>query len=113
MSEWKKGDVYWDAVRNRAAALNSDGCSHVPDFHLDACLEHDIAYRTHQHLDGAPITKAEADTRFRQRLQEMSAFGSFSPMSWWRWAAVSWWGQSAWDEADQGSPDWAHPCKQC
>lgn len=88
---------YWDDVRVRAAELGSDGCSGVPDWHLDACLEHDIHYRTHRTLAGDSITKAQADTLFRQRIQADSRLGVFSPMSWWRWAAVAWFGQKAWD----------------
>ncbi|HYE89541.1 MAG TPA: hypothetical protein VEA38_00920 [Terriglobales bacterium] len=90
---------YWARVRQRAAELGSDGCSVVADFYLDACLEHDIHYRTHRRLDGTPITKAEADALFRQRIQERSCLGRFSPMSWWRWAAVALFGGSAWGEA--------------
>lgn len=110
MAPYKPDDPYWEAVRTRARELDSDGCSHVPDFHVDACYEHDIAYRTHKNLDGTSITKADADARFRGRIQEMSALGAFSPMSWWRWFAVHQWGQSAWDEATSGTPTWAHPC---
>lgn len=95
---YKTGDAYWEAVRAKAAELGSDGCSHVADIYVESCYEHDIAYRTHANLDGSPITKDQADTRFRHRIQEMSALGSWSPLAWWRWAAVSWWGQSAWDE---------------
>ncbi len=99
---WQKAvpppeDSYWLHIRERAKRLESDGCSGVPDFYLDACLEHDIHYRTHRWLDGLPIFKSEADERFRQVIQSRSAFGLFSPMSWWRWLAVKWAGQKAWE----------------
>jgi hypothetical protein len=87
---------YWDRVRAEATRLGSDGCSGVPDFFRDACLEHDIHYRTHRNLDGREITKREADRLFRQRMQDMSVFGAYSPMSWWRWLAVTLAGGSSW-----------------
>ena len=95
---------YIERVRRAAQALGSDGCSVVPDFYVDGCYEHDVHYRTHQTLDGRPITRRRADCWFRQRIQEMSWFGRFSPMSWWRWVAVRWAGESAWEADDEGSP---------
>jgi hypothetical protein len=90
-------DPYWQQIRKRAAALKADGCSGVPDFFLDACLEHDVHYRTHTWLDGSPIFKSEADERFRHVIQSRSAFGVLSPMSWWRWMAVKAFGRKAWN----------------
>jgi hypothetical protein len=81
-------ELYWERVRERANDLESDGCSGVPDFHLDCCLEHDIAYRTGATVDGAPMTRAAADARLRRCIQSRSAAGVLSPMSWWRWLAV-------------------------
>lgn len=98
---------YWARVRQRAAELGSDGCSGVLDVYLDACLEHDIHYRTHRRLDGSPITRKEADALFRQRMQERSLFGAFSPMAWWRWLGVRAFGASAWSGAT-GEP---RPCE--
>ena len=99
---WRKAvpphdDTYWLLVREKASRLGSDGCSGVPDFYLDACLEHDCHYRTHMWLDEEPIFKSEADERLRQVIQSRSAFGVMSPMSWWRWFAVKSFGKKAWD----------------
>lgn len=89
-------EAYYQWVRVEAAKLRADGCTGVPEFHRDCCLEHDIAYRTGFDPRAAfksgewlaPITRAEADARFRKCNQERSLMGRFSPMSWWRWAAV-------------------------
>jgi len=99
---WQKAvppadDTYWLLVRERARRLESDGCSGVPDFYLDACLEHDIHYRTHRWINGMSIFKSEADARFRQVIQSRSVLGVMSPMSWWRWLAVKSFGKKAWD----------------
>jgi hypothetical protein len=87
---------YWARVRRRAKELKSDGCSGVPDFHLDCCLEHDIAYRTGHTVDGEPLTRAEADARLRRCIQKDSSLGVLDPMSWWRWAGVRLFGASSW-----------------
>lgn len=86
--------AYWVRVRERAAELGSDGCSGVTNAHRDCCLEHDIAYRLHTTVDGVPLTKAEADTRFRSCLQRRSKAGALSPLAWWRYLAVRWFGPS-------------------
>jgi len=88
---------YREWVRYRAAKLKADGCTGVPDFYRDGCLEHDLAYRLHRDSMDLPITKAEADRRFRWYIQHHSWFGLCSPMSWWRWAAVKWFGNKAWN----------------
>lgn len=106
---------YWDRVRKRAKTLGSDGCTGVKDYYLDACLEHDGHYTTHEwvgyltwedagekepltySIPPRPISRGEADTRFRQVIQTMSRFGRFSPMSWWRYAGVRIGGRWSWD----------------
>ena len=85
----KKGTVYWALIRHRAECLGSDGCTGVPDFYLEACLEHDIHWRTGRTLYGQTISTRQSNTRFRWVIQDRSLFGVFSPLSWWRWAAVS------------------------
>lgn len=80
--------AYWEGVRARANELESDGCSVVTEAFQQCCFEHDIAYRTGARLDGTPITRREADARFRQCMQLRSRFGKVSPMAWWRWAGV-------------------------
>ena len=89
-------DAYWVLVREASYDLDSDGCTGIPDFYLDACLEHDVHYRTHRWIDGTPIVRAEADARFRQVMQSRSMLGTASPMAWWRWLGVRLMGRWAW-----------------
>lgn len=87
--------AYWQDVRTAAKNLRSDGCSWVADIHVDCCYEHDIHYRTGHRLDGTPITRREADARFRQCNMKHSQFGHLSPLAWWRWAGVRMFGRRA------------------
>lgn len=89
---------YWSRIRTRAVEIESDGCTGVPDFYLDACLEHDVHYHDGRRIDGVPITQAWADRRFRQRIQSRSMLGVLHPMSWWRWAGVRIFGRRAWTQ---------------
>ena len=79
---------YWDRVRGAADALGSDGCTGVADVYLDCCREHDIAYATGRTVEGAPVTRAEADAMFRRCIQSRSPLGRLSPLAWWRWLGV-------------------------
>jgi len=85
----EKVEDYWDTVRRLAKEVKSDGCSKVLDLWVDCCYEHDIHWRTGKTYDGKPISVREANKRFRKCMQEKSKFGVYSPVSWWRWAAVS------------------------
>lgn len=50
----------WTADQWEAIAGN--GCTGIPDLYLEtACQRHDRHYETHQHRDGRPITRFEAD----------------------------------------------------
>ena len=89
---------YQERIRAKAKALGADGCTGVPEFFRDGCLEHDIAYRTHRDLLNNPITKAEADFRLKWYIQMHSIFVRFSPMAWWRWRAVKHFADKAWDK---------------
>ncbi len=80
---------YWVQVRMVAATLKSDGCTVVKDIYLDSCLEHDCHWRLGTTIFGAPITRAQANTRFRKVIQSRSKLGRFSPISWVRYAGVS------------------------
>ena len=93
--------VYWSLVRERARAIKADGCSGVPDWMVWTCYEHDIHYRYHMTLEGGHIDKAQADYCLRVRIQQGSAMGVLSPVSWWRWAGVRVLppAQTAWDHA--------------
>jgi hypothetical protein len=82
---------YWRRVRDRADALGSDGCSGVPEWHHDCCLEHDVHYRTGMDINGMALTRQEADALFRECLRRRSVFSFYSPLSWWRWAGVRLW----------------------
>ena len=91
-----RGDPYWAEVRYYAKLLKADGCSWVIDFFIESCLEHDIHYRTHRWMDGSPITKEEADLRFRDVIRSRSYLGWLSPMAWIRWKGVDLFGGRAW-----------------
>jgi hypothetical protein len=91
-----KDQEYWKRVRAKARELKSDGCSGVLDIYVDACYEHDIAYRTGRTVDGEPLTRAQADARFRRSIQHRSPFGFFSPVSWTRWVGVRIIGKRFW-----------------
>lgn len=90
---------YWELVRLMAERLNSDGCSGVPEFYHDCCLEHDIHYRTHFTLLNQPISRSEADRLFRKCMQQRSSFGVWSPMAWWRWIGVRMFGKRAYEQS--------------
>jgi hypothetical protein len=89
-------ESYWERVRDRAAEMGCDGCSMATGAYLDCCLEHDLHYRLGTTLKGVPITKADADLRFRSCMQTRSKLGWFSPMAWWRYWAVKWRGKGIW-----------------
>ena len=97
-------DDFRAAIRARAIALGSDGCTGVPDFYLDACYEHDIHYRTHRTLDGRMITFEESNHWLGERIKTTSIFGRLSPMAWWRERGVALVGRRAWDDPKKGSP---------
>ena len=79
----------WQKVRDQAAALGSDGCSGpTVEWYRDCCLQHDIIYRTGRDEEGQPVSRREADARFRRCMQQQSRLGRYSPVSWWRWLAV-------------------------
>jgi hypothetical protein len=88
----KKDEVYWDRVREWAKHSGA-GCTAVPDFYKECCWEHDHAYRTGRTIEGAPISRKEADKWLRDCIQNRSKLGKFSPMSWWRWTGVRMFGR--------------------
>lgn len=79
--------AYW-ALLARWAAVFSDGCTGVKDYYIRACHEHDYHCLEGRTLFYDPITRREADARFRHVIQMLSPLGRLSPMSWWRWAGV-------------------------
>lgn len=91
---------HWDRVKLVAEKLNADGCSGVPDlwFRL-CCYDHDICYRTGKTAEDEPITRWEADKRFRQCMTTVSPVGRASPVSWLYWVGVRIFGGAAWNRA--------------
>lgn len=69
-------------------AICSDGCTKIPDFHLDCCIVHDLGYEYGIDPWGNAIDRADVDANFRTCMQAESPLGRFDPMSWWRWAGV-------------------------
>jgi hypothetical protein len=69
-------------------AIQADGCSGATEVYHDCCVFHDLAYRIGIDYYGHPVNRKEADVLFRQCMQSHSKLGRFSPMSWWRYAAV-------------------------
>jgi hypothetical protein len=104
---------YWNWVGSQAALIDSDGCSVVSGLHVSCCFEHDLGYYFARDprdaylkelcgsldpwLDAKPIDRATVDARFRRCQQNRSVFGQWSPVAWYRWAAVRLRGQSRWD----------------
>lgn len=84
----RAGKRYWERVRDKAAELGTDGCSGATGAFAECCMEHDIAYRTGLTVNGEAQTKEQADTRFLHCMQSRSVLGFYSPVAWWRYAAV-------------------------
>lgn len=88
---------YLKWLRNWATS-NSDGCTGALPVHVDCCFQHDWCY--HYHTDPwsvfcgtpTPISKADADLMFRRCNEDEDPLGRFSPLAWWRWWAVKWFG---------------------
>lgn len=104
---------YWSFIEKEATALKSDGCTLVSELFHICCLEHDCAYKLHKDPRDAyryfeqgctnywdlasPISRGEADKRFRKCMQERSKLGRFSPVSWLRWVGVRVGASRAWN----------------
>lgn len=91
------GARYWDWVRAEAAAIKSDGCSKVSEWHRECCLEHDLGYyygrdpREAFRSDWASapkIERGEVDRRFLDCMQERSPLRDGSPRAAVRWLGV-------------------------
>lgn len=95
LSRWDS-NWYRKRVRQVAVDFKSDGCTGVPNFYLDGCFEHDVAYRSGHDPLGQIITRREADKRLRWYIQMESPFGVFSLMSWIRWLVVRALGWKVW-----------------
>lgn len=86
-----ENEDYWCRVRARAKALGSDGCTGVPDWYLDCCLEHDVHERTGMDVNGQAISVAENDARFRECIRQRSRLSWYSPLSWAYWSGLRLW----------------------
>lgn len=87
---------YWTRVRDVGDRIGADGCTMATGIRRDCCVEHDIAYRLGRTVDGQSLTKQEADKRFLACMQRRAWLGWWSPVAWVRYAAVKWFGGSAW-----------------
>ena len=86
---------YWRAVQKRANQIRADGCSFVNRLYRVrrepsrlCCLQHDVEYHDGTTVEGHPLTRSQADRRFRRCIQEWSKLGRWSPLSWVRWLGV-------------------------
>lgn len=79
---------YHDELKALAESIGSDGCTKGTDIHLECCWEHDASYVLGVTPRGVPITKAQADRRFRDCNQAHSPLRWLSPLAWLRWTAV-------------------------
>lgn len=88
--DWLKNPKSWMwlKVKHWAGVNKSDGCTGVADFYIECCWYHDKLYQTGLDFNNQPVTRAEADRRFRLCMQSRSKLGRFSPMSWWRFSGV-------------------------
>lgn len=57
MAVFTPNEQYWQRVRDRAAALGSDGCTAVSEWNRDCCLLHDVMCRTGMDMDGRAVTR--------------------------------------------------------
>lgn len=88
-------DSYHDWIDDKAAELGADGCSGVSGAYVWCCKEHDVHWRIGTRRNGTPISRTEADLVFRSCIQRCSPFGFWSPMAWWRWLGLKWFGKPA------------------
>lgn len=89
---------YFERIRDEADRLGADGCTFGSAAFRDCCREHDCHYRCGVTLDGEPITRDEADLRFRACMQNRSVLGWWSPMAHFRYWILKHFGQKAWDD---------------
>ena len=87
---------YWTTLAVWAAK-ESDGCTGVKDWWVEACWEQDWHWRYAVTLYGDPITFDESNARFRRSIQMRSHLGRFNPLSWIRWLGVRRLGRHIWD----------------
>lgn len=94
----KDDHAFWNTLQRWAVEAGSDGCTDAPDFYVECCWYHDHCYRTGKTFDGVEVSKAEADTLFRECIQSRSKLGRFSPISWIYWAVVKRLGRGVWSK---------------
>lgn len=95
--------AYWERVKKWAKAAKADGCTHVPDFHIECCWQHDRGYQVGSNVDGEVYAgRDEIDAEFRKCMQNRSPLGVLSPMSWWRFWGVRAFGWMPWRDESKG-----------
>lgn len=91
---------YHDELKALAESIGSDGCTHALQIDVECCWEHDYTYVTGKTPRGILKTKEQADQRFRDCIQSKSFLRKLSPMSAWRWIAVSLFGEGIWSKKE-------------
>jgi len=96
VNAYTENDAYWQRVRDRAAALGSDGCTAVSEWNRVCCLHHDIMCRTGMDIDGNAVSRQEADWLYWECNRERSMWGLswYDPRGYARWIGVrlgAWW----------------------
>lgn len=75
-------------------AIQADGCTGVTELFHECCVYHDLGYRFHIDIYGNPIERDQVDANFRKCMQSKSWMRWFSPVSWYRYAGVRWFGDN-------------------
>lgn len=86
--------TYAEWVEDEAAKIGSDGTTLGSGLYVWCSKEHDVLYYYGAHRDGTPCGKECADLRFRACIQRHSPIGWWSPVAWYRWLAVMWFGRT-------------------
>lgn len=65
--------VLSEQYKTAISLVKADGCSSAPDLWWhECCCIHDVHYRTGKDYEGKPISRSEADKKFRQCLKSDS-----------------------------------------
>jgi hypothetical protein len=89
--------IYWERLRRWAELYGSDGCTGVPEYYHESCVEHDYHYRYAKTMYGDDVSFEQANQRFRDAIQMRSRLRWFSPVSWVRWLGVKYFGKHIWN----------------
>jgi hypothetical protein len=64
--------------RRIAEFIKSDGCTGVPDWFLNGCIQHDWGFRTHRDFEGNWVTEHEVNGWLKEYVQKRSWLGRWS-----------------------------------